>query len=30
MAGCLVGGLTLPVIVHPNEPDKIEVQWHLV
>jgi len=26
----LVDGLTLPVIVHPNEPDKIEVQWHLV
>ena len=26
----LVDGLTLPVIVHPNEPDKIEIQWHLV
>ncbi|MFP6685652.1 MAG: hypothetical protein VB934_13105 [Polyangiaceae bacterium] len=26
----LVDGLTLPVIVHPTEPDKIEVQWHLV
>jgi len=26
----LVDGLTLPIIVHPNEPDRIEVQWHLV
>ncbi|MBK7584286.1 MAG: hypothetical protein IPI67_29295 [Myxococcales bacterium] len=26
----LVQGLKLPLIVHPQDPSRVEVQWHLV